>query len=468
MTHRKRSWTPVAALLLLAGCAAGPEYVAPAVDTGGGWAEPQANDAAPPPAEWWTVFEDPALDRLVARARANNPDLRQAVARVAQARALRDAAAGGRYPTVDAGAAVTRRRQSENGPLPIGRIPGLERDQTIFETGFDAAWEVDLFGRNRRALEAADARLGETVAQRDGARMTVTAEVVRAWLTLRGLQREREVRAAALRLSAQTAAITRRQFELGEVAEARVVQAEAETASLRAELPLLDADIRAQSLALGVLLGEPPEAGLALPRPTPQQPPLTRLPVGERADLLRRRPDVRAAEWRLAAATAETGLAAAELFPRLSIGAGGSFQSLEAADLFTSGSQAWYLVPRVSWRIFDAGRIRARLRAGEAGAEAAALAYEAAVLAALLDAERALSRYHHDLLALEQQQIAVAGARRNPELAERRYEAGDVSLLELVDAERGLRHAETAEVRMQRLASTDLVALFKALGGGWE
>ncbi len=456
------------AVLLLAGCAAGPDYVAPSLDTGEDWAEPTADESLPELSEWWMAFGDPTLDRLVEQARRNSLSLREAVARVAQARALRDAAAGGRSPTIMARASVTERRQSENGPLPIRQIPGLERDQTIFETGFDAAWEADLFGRNRRSVEAAEARLGEAVERSHAARLTVTAEVARVYLTLRGLQRERAARESALQLSQRTAALTRGQFELGELAEAQVAQADAEVASLGAELPLLDAEIRSQALALGVLLGELPEAELALVQESTDYPSLTALPVGERADLLRRRPDVRAAERQVAAATAEIGVATAELFPRLSIGAAGSFQALDASELFESASEAWSLVPLVSWRIFDGGSIRARIRANEAGAEAAALAYEGAVLNALLDAERALSRYHYDLLALERQRVAVAAAKRSHELAELRYRAGDIALINLLDAERSLRSAETAHARIHRLAETDLVALFKALGGGWE
>lgn len=456
------------AVLFLAGCAAGPDYVAPSMDAGEGWAEPEAIESLPELSEWWTAFEDPTLDRLVEQARRNNLSLREAVARVAQARALRDAAAGGRSPAITARASVTERRQSENGPLPIGRIPGLERDQTIFETGFDAAWEVDLFGSNRRSVEAAEARLGEAVEQSHAARLTVTAEVARVYLTLRGLQRERAARESALQLSRETAALTRLRFDLGDLAEAQVAQAEAEVAALGAELPLLDAEIRSQALALGVLLGELPEAELALVQESTAYPDLAALPVGERADVLRRRPDVRAAERQLAAATAEIGVATAELFPRLTIGAAGSFQALDASDLFESASEAWSLVPLVSWRIFDGGSIRARIRANEAGAEAAALAYESTVLNVLLDAERALSRYHYDLLALERQRSAVAAARRSHELAQLRYRVGDLALFELLDAERGLRGAETAYARIHRLAETDLVALFKALGGGWK
>ncbi len=459
---------PLAVVVFLAGCAAGPDYAPPAVDAGGGWSQPAADESPADLSRWWTAFGDPTLDRLIEQARRQNPDLREAVARVAQARALRDAAAGGRYPSLAADASVTRRRQSENGPLPIRQIPGIERDQTIFETGFDAAWEIDVFGANRRAVEAASARVGEAEAQSDAARLTVTAEVARVYLTLRGLQRERAVRESALRLARDTAAVVRRQFELGEVAEAQAAQADAEAASLEAELPLYDAQIRSQALALSALLGQLPEAGLALLGGTTDYPTLDALPVGERADLLRRRPDVRAAERRLAAATAEIGVAAAQLFPHLTIGAAGSFQALEASDLFESASETFSLVPLISWRVFEGGSIRGRIRAREAGARAAAVAYEGAVLTALSDAERALSQYHYDLLALERQQVAVTAARRNHELAQLRHGAGEISLLELMDAERSLRNAETAYARLHRGAETDLVALFKALGGGWE
>ena len=461
-----RSWIVAVAL---AGCAVGPDYRAPEVDAGSGWTEaPPASGPVPDLSQWWKSFGDPTLERLVERARANNRSLQQALVRVAEARALRDAAAGGRYPSVDVEGSVIERRQSENGPLPVGRIPGLERDQTIHEVGFDTAWEIDLFGRTRRAIEAADARLGEAIVQSHAAELTIAAEVARTYLSLRGMQRERAAQNAATELSRQTLQLVRRQFELGEVAEAQVAQAEAELASLEAQLPLLDAEIRSLALALGTLLGDLPETELDLLVEHTDYPTLSSLPVGERADILRRRPDVLAAERRLAAATAEVGVATAELFPRLSIGASGAFQALDTAELFEAESETWDIAPLITWRIFDGGRIRARIRASEARAQAAALAYEEAVLTALSEAEAALSRYHLDLEALERQGRALAAARRSHELAEIRYHAGDIALLDLLDAERVLRNAELAYARMHRMAATDLVALFKALGGGWR
>lgn len=460
------TWGAAAALT---GCAVGPDYRAPPIEAVGVWTDAAPSEGTLPDlSRWWATFDDPTLTRLIEQALESNRSLQQALARVAEARALRDGVAGERYPSVALESSVTERRQSENGPLPVGRIPGLDRDQTIHEVGFDASWELDLFGRTRRSIEAAEARLDEAVEHSRAAQLTVAAEVARTYLDLRGLQRERDAQESAVDLSRQTLRLVQRQFEIGEVAEAQVVQAQAELASLEAQLPLLDAQIRSLALALGVLVGELPEKELALTASRTDYPVLTPLPVGERADALRRRPDVRAAERRLAAATADVGVATAEWFPRLTIGAFGSFQSLDAGELFESGSQTWSVAPLITWRVFDGGRIRAQIRASEARAQAAALAYEEAVLTALSDAEIALSRYHLGLTALEQQGRAVVAARRSHELAMIRYEAGDIALLDLLDAERILRNAETAYARMHRAAATDLVALFKALGGGWR
>lgn len=465
----RRCTAVLAAAFLAGGCAVGPEYREPAPDVGSGWAAPgpPLGEADADRSRWWTSFDDPTLERLVEQALTGNRELAQAVAHVAEARALLDAAAGGRYPAADATAGITRRRQSENGPLPIGQIPGLDRDQTIYDLGFDALWEADLFGRTRRSIEAAEARFGEAVEQRRAAELTVAAEVARAYLTLRGLQREREAQDAALTLSRGTAAIVRRRFELGDVPEAAVAQSEAELATLEAGLPLADAEIRQAALAIGVLVGELPEAELGLLETVEDSASLAPLPVGERADLLRRRPDVRAAERRLAAATADIGVATAEWFPRLAISASGGFQALDGSDLLDSASEAFALAPLLSWRFLDGGRIRAQIRVREARAAAAAAAYESAVLAALGDAERAVTRYHYDLAALDEQRRAADAARRSRELAQIRYDAGDIALFELLDAERVLRDAERAYARRHRASAIDLVALYKALGGGW-
>lgn len=456
--------------LLLGACAAGPDYRGPPqVDTGSGWTQPAAAAQAPAGlSTWWTTLGDPTLDRLVATALADNLDLLQAQARIAEERALRDRATGGYAPSVGVSGSVTRRRQSENGPLPIGAIPGLARDQTIHDAGFDAGWEIDLFGATRRAVQGAEARM--QAAQDDAAsvRISIAAEVVRSYLDLRGAQRELAAREASVRSLAQTAELVGRRFDTGDAAQADVDAAQARLSAAAAGLPAIQARARAAALGLGVLLGAPPERELALLDTTAAQITLLPIPVGQRADILRRRPDVRAAERRLAARSADIGVATAELFPKLSIGASGGFQALDASRLFESASQRFSVMPLISWRVFDGGRVRAEIRASEAREQQAAFAYEKAVLTALGDAERALGNYQSGLDAVQRQQAALDAARRSYAHAQARYAAGDIALTDLLAEERVLRDAEDGYARMHTAAAIDLVALFKALGGGWD
>lgn len=456
-------------LSMLAACAVGPDYRQPAIETGPGWVgSSDAAAASVDLANWWRTFDDPELDRLVAAALAQNLDGLEAGARVAEARALRAAAAGGRRPAITTRASVTRRRQSENGPLPINRIPGLERDQTIYDTGFDAAWELDVFGRTRRVVEAAGARLDAALERERAVKLSVAAETARSYLELRGAQHEQQALRAAVEASRSSTTLVRQQLEAGDVPEAALAQADAALAGLEAQLPLLDARVRVAALSIGILLGGLPEDERGLAESTTDFVALAPLPVGERADLLRRRPDVRVAERSLAAATADVGVATAELFPKIGFAANGGFQSLESGTLLDSASEALGLVPLISWRIFDGGRVRAQIRASEARVEVAALEYEKAVKEALTDAEIALTRYNSGLAALDRQSAAVTAARRSYGFASDRYRAGDISLLELLDAEQALRTAEDAYARTHTAAATDLVALFKALGGGWQ
>lgn len=480
------------ALVTGAACVSGPDYRPEPVEAGRGWTSDVVSGEEPLRDAWWTTLDDPVLTQLVELALEQNLDVRQAVARVAQARALRDAAAGGRMPRVDAGASVTRREQSVNGPLPVDRIPGLDRSQTIYEAGFDAAWELDLFGRVRRSVEAATAQLQAGMEDERAARISVAAEVARRYVEVRGLDRMIASREDAVEASRRTLELVRAQQRAGEVAASAVVRAEAELAAQEAELPGLRGSRRAAALSIGILLGETPESGLHLLEVDEKGSPggaariphtdqaagaggglrsaevwgvtLEPVPVGRRADVLRRRPDVRAAERRLAAETARIGVATAELFPRLTITAAGGFQSLDVGDLLESGSRTWSVAPFLSWRIFDGGRVRAEIRAAEAKTEEAAHAYAEAVLRALTDAEVALTRYQHDLDAVERRRAAREAARRSREFVATRYEAGDVSLLVLLDADRRLSDAEFAYASMRTQATVDLVALYKALG----
>lgn len=468
--HATRIPAVVLGALLLGACAAGPDYRGPPpVATGHGWSQPaDAVQPAPELAAWWTTLGDPTLDRLVGTALSDNLDLRQAEARIHEARALRDRAAGGYAPTVGVSGSVTRREQSENGPLPIGSIPGLERNQTIHDVGFDASWEIDLFGRTRRALESASASMQAAQDDAEGVRISVAAEVARTYLTLRGAQRELAAREGSVATLRHTRELVQRRYQLGDAAQADVDAAQARFAAAEAGVPAIRARLNTTALGLGVLLGQPPEHELALLDTAPPAITLAPIPVGERADILRRRPDVRAAERRLAARTADIGVATAELFPKLTIGAGGGFQSLDAGNLFDSASRTFSIMPLISWRVFDGGRVRAEIRASEARQEQAALAYEKAVLGALGDAERALSDYHFGLDAVQRQRTALEAARTSYAHAQTRYAAGDIALTKLLAEERVLRDAEDAYARTHTATAIELVALYKALGGGWN
>lgn len=456
---------------LAAGCTAGPDYVPPeppAARTGDGWSVEQAEGTAPAePERWWERFGDPTLDRLVETALARNLDLLEATERVEEARAVRDRAAGERLPRAAVGGGVERRRLSEEGPLPVDSVFALERDETIFDVGFDASWEADLAGRTRRAVEAADARVGGAEELRAAVELRVAAEVARAYLELRDGQRRLgslEAAAASLRRTAELVGL---RVEAGEEAPVELARVETELYAVEASLPLLEAELRAAALAIGVLAGGPPERELGLLATRSPPADLAPPPLGERAEILGRRPDVRTAERSLAAATADIGVATAELYPRLSIGARGGFQAVDAGELPGASSVTWSLMPAISWRIFDGGRVQAEIRIAEARAAAAARAWEAAVLTALADAERALARYRGGLEALDVRRRAVAAAERVRRLERLRYEAGESSLLGLVDAERRLDEAEASLATTRMRTSTELIALIKALGGGW-
>ena len=457
--------------VLLTACAAvGPDYrEPPPVDIGSGWTLPLASESQSADlARWWSALDDPILDRLMGTALAQNLDLRQAAARIDEARALRDRVAGDQMPTVSAGTSVNRRGQSKNGPLPVGSIPGMDATQTIYDAGFDAAWEADLFGAKRRALEGASARLQATEVEAQGVRMRIVAEVARTWFTAVGAGYELHAQQATLSTLQQTLALVRLRHALGDASAADVEAAYAQWAAVNALIPDIQARQRAAVLGLGVLLGAPPERELALLDGPLTPCTLRALPVGERADLLRRRPDVLAAERRLAASSADIGVATAELFPKLSIGVGGGFQALSTGDWFDASSSRFSILPLISWRLFDGGRVRAEIRAREAAEQQAALAYEQAVLTALGDAERALGDYHGGLDTLERRAMALKAARTSYGYAKARYAAGDVALVELLAAQRSLHEAETTAARAHASAAVQLVALYKALGGGWD
>lgn len=454
-------------LFFLGGCTVGPDYQSPELNPGSGWTIRSEDSQQLELTEWWKQFNDPSLNQLVDQAVSQNLDIRKAIARVEEVRALYAFTSGEQYPSATASGSVTRRRQSENGPLPIDRIPDLERDQTIYDIGFDAVWEIDIFGGTRRAIEAADARLSEVKELRRDVQIRVIAEVVRRYLELRNAQRELQVRQNLIDTAQQSYNLVQSQLRNGEVAVSQLVQADSALKSQQAEIPLIKAEIQTAALALGLLIADLPESRLALIEYKWQPIELTVFPVGMRADLLRRRPDIRAAERRLAAATADIGSTTAELFPKLTLSGAGGFEALSSGNLVEASSQTWLIAPIISWRIFEGGRIRAQIHAQEAVTKQLSLAYEEAVLTALNEAEQTLTRYRFGLDSLERQHQTVAAAELNYTYAQSRYDKGDISLFELLDAQESVFVAQTTYTQLHLQAATNLVALYKALGGGW-
>lgn len=448
----------------------GPDYrEPPPVDIGDGWTLPLLDQSsADRLTRWWSELGDPVLERLVDTTLEQNLDLRQAMARIDEARALRDRVAGRQLPAAGASASVNRRRQSENGPLPVGSIPGLDVTQTIHDAGFDAAWEIDLFGGQRRTLEGANARLQASRIDAESVRLRIVAEVARNWFSVVGAAEELRVQRAKVDTLQQTLDLVRLRHAAGDAPSFEVDSAYAQWLGANASLPDIQARQRAAVLALGVLTGVAPERELALLDAEPHPLVLPMLPVGERADVLRRRPDVLAAERRLAASTTDVGVATAELFPKLSIGIGGGFQTLDSSDWLESPSSRFSVLPLISWRLFDGGRVQAEIRAREASERQAALVYEQAVLTALADAERALNDYQAGLDALQHRTAALESARASYGHAKARHDAGDIALVDLLVAQRSLQETEIAAVHAHTNATVQLVALYKALGGGWD
>lgn len=465
----------LAALLVGSGCAVGPDYRRPglevpaAYDGASAVSTPAAPDGSPGLAEWWTMFQDPMLDDLVARALAANLDLRVAEARVREVRAETRGVRSRLLPGVDASGGFSRNRLSGNGVLGEAvEAMGQDLTQSTSVAGLDLNWELDVFGGRRRALEAARADLGRTEAAKEAIRISVVAEVGQNYLEVRGRQKQLEVARATLRTQESTLALTADRRRAGLSSDLDVVRAETQTAETRSQIPRMEESLQRAIHRLGVLMGQPPtvlaeQLGEVRPLPVAS----SRIPVGLPSDLLRRRPDVRMAERELAAATARVGVATAELFPKFYLTGAAGLQSVDASDFFTGGSRFWSLGPSFRWPVFSAGRIRSQIQAQNARQEQAALRYEQVVLTSLEEVENALVGYGQEQRRLEALTSAEASSRRAVSLAQDRYRGGLVDFLDVLEAERSLYRLQEQQVGSELVLQQHLVRLYRAVGGGW-
>ncbi len=456
------------------GCAVGPNYQQPNVPTPAHWGEPLnggETNGAVSVAAWWKNFRDSELDSLIERAVRSNLDLRIAQARVREARAQYRIASADLWPTVDGSSSYARARQSEHQPL-LGSLPlppGVPFENDVYQAGFDASWEIDVFGGKRRATEAAKAHVAATQFGEREVLITLLGEVARNYVEARGYQRRLEIARDNIRAQEQSLAITQNRFTNGLTSDLDVQQASTVLATTRAVVPALETALAASIHRLGVLLGQTPESletELSAVAPIPAAPPV--VPVGLPSELLLRRPDVALAERQLAAATANIGVAKADLFPKFYLTGVAGFESVSADDWFKSGSRFWSVGPTVQWRIFDAGRIRANIKVQDARQEQALASYEQTALSAFEDVENALTAYAKEQIRRQQLEDAVKSSKDSLHLANQLYANGLANFINVLDAERSLYQAQDALAQSDRTVSANLIALYKSLGGGWD
>lgn len=463
-------------LLALAGCAVGPDYRSPSIKLPASWTEiPEKGAPSTSPGEeelasWWNIFQDPLLSSLIGEAMEGNLDLMAAETRIKQARAARLASLGSFGPQIEGSASFRHTRAPLEVPSGQGggsKIQGVEKDH--YETGFDAAWELDIFGGLRRALEAADADLKAQIEARRDIMVTLAAEVAREYMELRALQERIRVAKKNLEVQEHTAEITRKRFEAGFASALDVSNARAQVATTRSQIPLLVAAERQSTHRLAFLLGKEPGALsdlLSQPAGFPRIPELP--PLGIPAELLRRRPDIRRAEAQLEAAHARIGVAVAELFPKFRLLGGLSFEATDMASWLDWTRRIWSVGPSMSWRIFETGKIKAEIQRREALRDEALFAYQQSVLQALKEVEDALSAFVREEDRRKAIEEAVKANERSVELALKLYVEGQTDFLNVLQAQRSLYLSEDELIQSLRNSSIQLISLYKALGGGWR
>jgi NodT family efflux transporter outer membrane factor (OMF) lipoprotein len=466
--------------------------------------------------EWWATFHDPELDALIDRAVKTNPSLVQAESRIVEARAERVIAGAGELPTVNVGGGYLHARGSKNvtfpasafgftstkaargkqqssrvdtpgqvtaprlgtiggtqgggvplSPLGGGGLPNVVTD--LYQAGFDASWEVDIFGGVRRSIEAANADYEAAVEDRRDVYISLLSEVAVNYIQLRGYQREIAIAEENLHSQQQTLALTQDRFHAGVTTQLDVARAQAEVATTASGIPSLDAAMHQSAHRIAVLLGEQPMMLLEeLIKVKPGPPLPAEVPIGVPADLLRRRPDIRRAERQLASATARVGVATAQLYPRFTLLGTFGFDASKFAKISNWPSYYYSIGPGVTWPIFDAGRIRANIKVQNEAVNQYLSIYDQTVLNAMEDVEDALVDYSREQQRSQALGEAVAANRQAVQLASQQYQQGVVDFLTVLEAQRSLYGAQDSLARSEIQIASDLVSLYKALGGGWE
>ncbi len=457
----------LATILMATGCmTVGPDYKKPTPSMPEYWHQSIDPALVPDNAliyHWWKIFEDPMLTQLIEQAADTNLDIKVAVARVNEARARLRAVSGEQGPLIDATGDTRRQRGSENDVSMGGTT------YTRHAVGLDASWEVDLFGRVRRSVEAVAADLQSIREDQNDVMVTLYAEVALTYLAIRTYQSRLTAASGNIDSQKQVLALTRSRFKHGLATDLDVAQAERVLGSSEAEVPPLRIELSRAINTIGVLLGRNP--GTFYEKLNPVKPipvPPYKITIGIPADLLRQRPDIRRAERELAAQTARIGIAKADLYPRLSLLGTFGLAAIDSKNLFESGSRAFTFGPSLRWNLFDGNRIRSLVKVEDARTEQILLRYEQTLLNALNETENALTRYKEQRLRLEALERTVVAARRSVKLATGLYKEGLTDFQNVLDAQRALFTFENQYAEARGDSVANLVRLYKALGGGWE
>jgi len=465
----------------LAGCAVGPNYRTPATPppqtyAASGSVSPPAAPAQPTPElrSWWRVFNDPELDSLIGRAVQANPNLQVALDRLQAARTYEigtfsvllpqgEASAGAGHGT---GSDLGRGRASQQ---LVSAVPGVGGQQVNALGGFDAVWELDIFGKYRRELEAARADAQAVAADRDAVLVAVIADVARAYIDLRGLQARSAALHASIRVLEQSLNIVNERFSRGITNELDVTLAKRELQTLVAQVAPLDAQIDAAQYAIATLLGQYPETLVAELNPPGMLPSLpSQLDAGTPVDLLRRRPDIREAERLLAASTARIGAAEGNLFPQVALTGAVGYAHLTGGGLPNAGQHVWAAGPAAAWPLLDFGALDAQLQIARLETRSQLVSYKATIQKAVQEVDTALSGYKAEQSSMVAMEEALVAGKRAVELAQERYTRGLTDFLNVVDAERAEYALEDQYALTQTQACEQLIAFYRALGGGWQ
>jgi outer membrane protein, multidrug efflux system len=453
---------------LLNGCAVGPDYQAPAANVPTAFANAAHAEFSERDVEvsWWKSFNDTQLIALVDQALQHNYDLKAARANLAEARALYLESGLSLLPTVTSHANYTEQKRSTGSMNNRNFVP---RELKLYNTGFDASWELDFFGRVRRNVEASNDEVEAQDASLRDISVSLIAEVARNYFELRGLQNQLAVAGRNVENQAQTQELTRVRFENGRGTELDTSRALAQLETTRAGIPPLETAVARAIHRLGVLTGQLPAAlteTLSQASTLPKAP--DTLQIGSPGDLLKRRPDIRIAERNLAAATAGIGVATADLFPRVTFVGSISLEASTLSGLVAPGGETYSVGPKISWAAFDLGRVYARIKAADARAESSLANYEQTVLNALEETENALVNYTQERTRRTLLANAAQASEKARELAQLRYREGIADFLTVLDSEARLLQDQSQLAQSETATATALTAVYKALGGGWQ